>query len=94
MFAIPNGGHRHISVAKKLKAEGVKSGVPDILLPAARGGYHGLFVEMKSGKNKPTPVQEKWHAALRQEAFHVEVCYGWVNAAEVIKKYLKIKKEV
>ncbi len=32
IFAIANGGHRHISVAKKLKAEGVKAGVPDIFL--------------------------------------------------------------
>lgn len=32
LFAIPNGGHRHKAVAAKLKAEGVKAGVPDIFL--------------------------------------------------------------
>lgn len=32
-FHVPNGGHRHISVAMQLKAQGVKAGVPDILLP-------------------------------------------------------------
>ena len=36
MFAIPNGGQRHVVVAKKLKDEGVKAGVPDIFLPVAR----------------------------------------------------------
>ena len=30
IFAIPNGGQRHKAVAAKLKAEGVKSGVPDL----------------------------------------------------------------
>jgi len=32
-FHVPNGGHRHIAVAMQLKAQGVKSGVPDILIP-------------------------------------------------------------
>ena len=47
MFAIPNGGLRNPVVARKLKAEGVKSGVSDIFLSVARGGYHGLYIEMK-----------------------------------------------
>ena len=57
LFAIPNGGHRHPVVAARLKAEGVRAGVPDICLPVARKGYHGLFVELKFGRNKPTPAQ-------------------------------------
>lgn len=32
-FHVPNGGHRHIAVAAQLKQQGVKSGVPDILIP-------------------------------------------------------------
>lgn len=47
MFAIPNGGKRNAKTAVDLKYEGVKSGVSDIFLPCACGGYHGLFVEMK-----------------------------------------------
>ena len=43
MFAIPNGGLRNPVVARKLKAEGVKSGVSDIFLSVARGGYHNLY---------------------------------------------------
>ena len=33
LYAVPNGGARHIVTAKKLKAEGVKPGVPDLCLP-------------------------------------------------------------
>ena len=58
MFAIPNGGHRHIGVARKLKAEGVKPGVPDIFLPVARNKFHGLFIEMKFGRGRLTKEQK------------------------------------
>ena len=48
MYAIPNGGKRHIAVARKLKAEGVKAGVPDIFLAVPVEG----FVEEKEGTEK------------------------------------------
>ena len=35
LFAIPNGGKRHITTATRLKASGAKSGIPDIFLPVA-----------------------------------------------------------
>jgi|TARA_R110000764_G_scaffold27814_5_gene65564 hypothetical protein len=43
-WAVPNGGRRNISVAKKLKAEGVKSGIPDITL-IYKGKYYGIEVK-------------------------------------------------
>src|SRR5262245_64718583 len=46
-FAIPNGGARDVITAGRLKAEGVRAGVPDVCLPVARAGYHGLFLEVK-----------------------------------------------
>ena len=50
LYAIPNGGKRAIKTAIALKAQGVKSGVPDMCLPVARGGYHGLYIELKRQK--------------------------------------------
>lgn len=88
MFAIPNGGKRSKATAAKLKAEGVKSGVPDLCLPVARGEYHGLFIEMKAGRNKPTPPQVQWHMRLSQQGYRVAVCWGWEAAREVIEEYL------
>ena len=58
LYHVPNGGHRHVAVATKLKREGVKSGVPDLFLPVARDGYHGLFIEMKAIGGRTSPNQK------------------------------------
>lgn len=97
MFAIPNGGHRNLLVARKMKAEGVKAGVPDIFLPVARGGFHGLFVEMKAesarpkkgGKGGLSDLQCEWIGDLRNQGYKVAVCYGRDEAIAEITNYLK-----
>jgi len=89
LFAIPNGGQRHPAVARKLRDEGLKPGVPDLCLPVARGNYHGLFIEMKVGKNKPTASQSQWIGELRRRGYRVEVCYGYEEARAMIENYLK-----
>jgi hypothetical protein len=45
MYHVPNGGHRNKATAARLKAAGVKAGVPDVVLPAPKGIYHGLYIE-------------------------------------------------
>lgn len=47
MYHIPNEGKRSRTGGQRAVAEGLKSGVPDICLPVARGGAHGLYIEMK-----------------------------------------------
>lgn len=47
LYHVPNGGSRHKAEAGRLRAEGVKAGVPDLCLPVARGQYHGLYIELK-----------------------------------------------
>ena len=91
LYHIPNGGSRNGKEAANLKRQGVKAGVPDLCLPVARGSYHGLYIELKYSKNKPTELQEGWLTRLRQQGYVAEVCYGWEYAAEVLKKYLELK---
>ena len=89
LYHIPNGGKRDITTAKRLKAEGVKAGVPDVCLPIPRGVYHGLYIELKAGKNKTTDNQDKWLTALEGNGYLTAVCYGWEEASKVITEYLK-----
>ena len=89
LFHIPNGGLRNKATAARLKAAGVKPGVPDLFLPVTRGQSAGLFIEMKYGANKPSPEQQRYIDLLRREGYAVEVCYGCEEAIGVITAYLR-----
>ncbi len=91
LFHIPNGGYRNIATAKRLKAEGVKSGVPDLLLPIARGGYHGLFLEVKTKGGVVSNNQKLWLNTLSEQGYLTSVAYSFDEAIGVIKKYLEEK---
>lgn len=88
LFAVPNGGLRDAVTGKRLKDEGVKAGVPDIILPVPRGAYHGLFIELKAGKNRPTAEQRGWLEALEGQGYRAAVCYGAAEARALIEEYL------
>jgi len=90
LHAIPNGGHRHKGVAAKLKAEGVRAGVPDVCLPVPRGRYCGLYIEMKVGRNTTTDKQAKWLERLADAGHMTAVCYSHVEASETIERYLHL----
>ena len=83
-----DGGKRDKATAAVLKRQGVKAGVPDIMLPAARAGYHGLYIELKAGENTTTKKQKEWLEYLRQQGYYTAVCYGWQPAAQLIEQYL------
>ena len=88
MFHIPNGGSRNKIEAANLKRQGVKAGVPDICLPVPRNGYHGLWIELKVGKNKTTENQKRYISFLTNQGYDVAVCYGMEEAARKIVEYL------
>lgn len=89
LYHIPNGGSRNKIEAAHLKQQGVKAGVPDLCLPVARGEYHGLYIELKYGKNKLTENQKRWIKLLRSQNYKAEVAYGWEEASKIILEYLK-----
>ena len=91
IFAIPNGGRRDARTGQMLKLEGVRAGVPDLMLPVARRNFHGLFIEMKHGKNKQTAAQLDWAVQLMRQGYHVALCYGWIEAKELIEAYLGLE---
>ena len=94
LHAIPNGGHRHKVVAARMKAEGVRRGVPDLCLPIAGNGYHGLYIEMKSGKGRLSSEQKQWAEALQAQGYRFRLCRSWQEAATTISDYLGISTQL
>jgi len=89
MFAIPNAAKRSFKLAAMMKAEGLKSGVPDIFLPVARNGRHGLFIEMKRVKGSVTSkAQSVWIESLNNAGYKAVICKGWIEAKDAIEDYL------
>ena len=89
LYHIPNGGSRNKIEAANLKRQGVKAGVPDLCLPVPMNGFHGLYIEMKYGKNKTTETQEEWLKELKEQGYFTAVCYGAEQAKWTIARYLE-----
>ena len=90
IYHVPNGGSRNAKEAANLKAQGVKPGVPDLELPAARGRYTGLHIELKHGNNKVTADQDRFLKALRKMGRCAVVCYEAEPAIQVISEYMRL----
>ena len=73
-----------------MKAEGLKRGVFDLCLPCARGGYNGLYIEMKDGKKKLRPDQEKFMEFVLSEGFLAVVCTSFSHAKAELLAYLNL----
>src|SRR5262245_2454932 len=97
-FAIPNGGARDTITAGRLKAEGVKAGVPDCFLPVARGGWFGLFMEFKKPEREKTrngglsDSQVTWRQDLNEQRYCVVTTYGWYQGLGVLEWVLALPR--
>ena len=89
LFHIPNesvGGRGWLVRNRQM---GVKAGVPDLFYPVPLGGYHGLFIEMKANKGRPSAIQKRWLKVLNDLGYKAVVCTGWEEARDVLIEYLK-----
>jgi hypothetical protein len=97
IYHVPNGGHRVKAVAAKLKAQGVKAGIPDLVLSMARGGYFGLYIEFKATPPNDAAVSENQQERLRKlndQGYLAIVCRGHFDAMEQIRAYLRLAPTV
>ena len=71
-------------------------GYPDLILCTCRGGYGGLYLELKATDDVPnsehTRRQALYHEVLRREGYKVEFACGFKEAKKLVKMYLKLKR--
>ena len=85
IFAIPNGEKRAISVAVRLKEEGVTPGIPDLYIPSCN-----LWVEMKRVKGgRISPDQKKIISYLESVGHTVIVGKGATDASKQVLEFLE-----
>lgn len=86
-FSVPNGGYRFIATAARLKAEGVKAGVPDIFIAYPQKSFHGLFMELKTERGRPTKQQLQWLERLGSKGYMAMLCKGLDALIETTEGY-------
>ena len=87
--AVPNGGYRRGAEAARLRRQGVKRGVPDLLIfdPPPSGHGVGFALELKRGgtgqrRGSVSTYQREWLEGLRARGWRAEVAYGLDHASE------------
>lgn len=93
LIHIPNGGSRKNAFEGwRLKQQGVRAGVSDLLLPVAKGGYFGLWIEFKATPPDDagvSPAQESWVQAMRSQGYRAEICKGLAPAQALLLDYCR-----
>ena len=89
---IPNEGKRSAAYAAKMKRMGLRNGFPDLFVTEARGGFHGLFIELKAEGGRTSPDQKMWIAKLNSKGYLARVCVGADAAITEIQKYMEMRK--
>ena len=90
--AIPNGGDRTASERVRLHHEGVLAGMPDLCILEACGGFHGLFVEMKTATGRQSKEQKALQLQLNNRGYLCTVARSAADGFEMIKEYLNGEK--
>ena len=89
LHAIGNGNaSQSVVQGARMKREGILAGVSDIFLPVSRNGWHGLYIELKVKGNTTSASQKWWIAETTKQGYLAVVCFGWIEAKEVLEGYL------
>lgn len=92
VFAVPNGQKRNIVVAKKLKKEGVTSGVVDLFIDIPNLIKHGLRLELKVCKNKLSEDQSEFKNRMERVGYVVEKCTSLEDFEEILCDYFGLDR--
>lgn len=89
LHAVPNGLFSTVQAGRIAKMEGMLAGVPDLELMVARGGWHGLMIEMKNGKaGTQSEAQKEQQGLLEREGYRYVICRSFDDFEREITNYM------
>lgn len=89
LYHVANEGSGSAIRGRRLKEQGVRAGIPDLIFDVPRSNYHGLRIEMKSKRGRPRKNQLDVLSWMESQGYAVAVCHGSTDAIDVIKEYLR-----
>lgn len=88
---LPGSATTRARIINSMKAQGMKPGILDLSLDAARRGYHGLKIDMKRVRGgKVLEGQIEYMDYLASEGYLGQICQGANKAIGLLKWYLDI----
>lgn len=70
------------------KKQGLTIGESDLMFTVARGGYHGLCIEMKSENGRLSEDQSEYLGFMREMGYAAFCCKGAAEAIGVVREYM------
>ena len=86
---VPNGGNRDAKTGAKMKKQGVKPGVPDVLIFDAYPLGFGIAIELKRKNGNPSDVnesQKEWLEKLSKRGWLTKVAFGADEAIDWLEE--------
>ena len=76
------------SQRQKAKDTGYQPGFPDLFIYESKSKYHGLAIEIKTEKGRPTKLQKQWIDNLNSKGYCARICRGWNEIIQTIDSYM------
>lgn len=103
LFAVPNDGKRTMKMIRtntgykticvggsRKKAEGMVSGVSDLILLVPRGGFGALCAEAKTEKGRQSPAQKEWQRKVEMAGNKYIIFRDVETFSTEVNNYLKM----
>lgn len=105
MFNSDMSGATKLTIGQAVAMKNLRSnrGYPDLVIYEPRGGFHGLFIELKdegvklwkrSGEPTTPHIAEQSECLIKLDSrgYAVAFAVGFDEAVKIIKEYLKLPK--
>lgn len=90
---IGNERKSSLFVGHKMKKMGVLKGASDLFMAWPSGGFHGLFIEVKSKTGRPTLEQKEFIMRMMDVGYYACFCYGADEIINTMKFYIGLPSE-